>query len=341
MYLSPFDTDSNPVSYQSLRTPVEANLADNKKVCLGGFSGSSSNYAMYKSNCFDLMKEHCAIQWDSECDQYVKSTNPKEEEMFRTEIASLNAHPLSSTNSCYTTSPFFPSQHITYGINPVLINNVVVPLSCQYSDVSYQQQYARKRRDPVQMDVEQLRQPYEQTLQQQRQDQARAQQQELESLRFEQEQRENERVQQQRDELERAQRLEEQEQADRIQREEQQARFNQQQKEQELAQQQEENARFQQQQEENARLKQQQEEMVLQQQAAEALLLQQQRQEEQDRIKQEEERVSAVYPLEVPVEGNSPPVDLRNPVEQDFYSMLMNPSDCKKSACEISKLLNE
>ena len=204
MYLSPFDTESNSVSYQLLRAPVESNLSDNKKVCLGGFSGSSSSYAMYKANCFDLMKDHCSIQWDSTCDQYTKSTNPKEEEMFRTEVASLNAQPLSETNSCYSTSPFFPSQHITYGINPVLVNNVVVPLSCQHADVSYKQQYARKHQDSYQ-----LRQPYEQLLQQQSQEQARLTQQELESIRFEQEQRANELMQRKRDYFYRSQKLDE------------------------------------------------------------------------------------------------------------------------------------
>ena len=319
MYLSPFDNDSNSLLYQSFRPPVKSNLENNKKVCLGGFSGSGSDYYMYKSNCHDLMKEQCALQWDETCEQYVMSTNPKENELFRTEVALMKEpYPLSDTNSCYSTSSLFPNKITTYGINPVLVNNVVVPLSCNKSTYSHlsssnQNIYQQSKQD-VQKNMVELRQPYDDAILQQRiNDQVRLQQQE-ENNRFMKQQLENERIQKQYDDMIRLQK----EQEEMIS----QKQFNSYQNEARVKQEQEIHDRFQQEQETNARLKQEQEEMVIKQNEVEL-----------DRLKKEQTPIEQ----DVVVQNDI----LRNPpVEQDFYSLLMNPSDCKKSACDISKLID-
>lgn len=343
MYLSPFDTESSR-TYQSLRTPVDTMLDDNKKVCFGGFSGSGSNYAMYKSNCHDLMKSHCAIQWDASCDQYVKSTNPKEEEMFRNEVENQQyPHSLSDTNSCYSTAPYYPEQRITYGINPVLINNVVVPLSCEHSTfphLSVHQQYEQTRHN-IQNDMHQLLQPYNDSIQQQQNyDMARYQQQ-VENERFLRQQQENEHIQQQQDKAYR--RRKEAEEAI------EQSQLIQQQKQAIVQEQIEANARLLLQQAENEVLKQQQEEMRLRQEHEETLRLQRE-QEERDRLSRQPELTNVSdedlpqTPIDVDVEPRQHVMEqLLNhpPQEQDFYAMMMNPSECKKSACDISKLIDD
>jgi hypothetical protein len=127
-----FSSSSGYSNYQTYETtPVSE--SKNINVCLGGFSGSDSNYAMYKSNCFDLMKEHCSVEWDDKCDQYVKNTNPKEEELFKSSISQQKT-PMSMTTSCYQSiHPMIPNQHVQYGINPQYYHGVPVPVSCNNS----------------------------------------------------------------------------------------------------------------------------------------------------------------------------------------------------------------
>ena len=108
MFLS--HQDSYDMNYQSYETSSLEN--NNIQVCLGEFSGSNSNYSMLKSNCFQLMKEKCSNQWDETCDKYVKSTNPKEAELFRSSIQNMNV-PILKNNNCYETkNPYIPSQSL-------------------------------------------------------------------------------------------------------------------------------------------------------------------------------------------------------------------------------------
>jgi hypothetical protein len=143
-----FSSSSGYSNYQTYEiTPIAE--SKNVDVCLGGFSGSDSNYSMYKSNCFDLMKERCSVEWDDKCDQYVKNTNPKEEELFKSSITQQKT-PMSMTTSCYQSiNPMIPNQRVQYGINPQYYHGIPVPVSC-YNSTSQVQSLVTKVDEPNQ-----------------------------------------------------------------------------------------------------------------------------------------------------------------------------------------------
>ena len=55
---------------------------ENLLVCEGKYSGSDSNYYTYKSNCYPMMSERCAENWDESCDLYLNNANGQEARLF-------------------------------------------------------------------------------------------------------------------------------------------------------------------------------------------------------------------------------------------------------------------
>ena len=106
----------------------------NIDVCIGGYSGSDSNYAMHKSNCFDLMVSTCSVQWSDKCDLYVSQCNPQQASLFQQAVKPPSV-PLSSRNTCRLTTPsHIPTQRIVMGMNSfVTEDNTTVPTSCYQS----------------------------------------------------------------------------------------------------------------------------------------------------------------------------------------------------------------
>ena len=86
MYL--VTSSSSERSYVNQDQPTK-NVSQQLEVCLGGFSGSNSNYSTYKSNCFSVMKERCSQEWDSSCSTYIQNSNYGEAQLF---LQSVN-HP--------------------------------------------------------------------------------------------------------------------------------------------------------------------------------------------------------------------------------------------------------
>jgi hypothetical protein len=100
MFLAHTDSSSESL-YGSYSVETSPSVPKEQiKVCKGDFSGSSSNYSMYKSNCFSLMVDKCSNKWDTECDQYVKSTNPQQETLFRSMVSNKNIPASSTVSSC-------------------------------------------------------------------------------------------------------------------------------------------------------------------------------------------------------------------------------------------------
>jgi hypothetical protein len=79
MYLSTHGTGERNYMFQDT---VDDDIQDNVRVCAGTFSGSNSNYFPYKSNCFSLMTDRCAKQWDESCSLYVNDINDQEARIF-------------------------------------------------------------------------------------------------------------------------------------------------------------------------------------------------------------------------------------------------------------------
>ena len=119
-------------SYNSHINPDDS--VKNIDVCLGGYSGSDSNYAMHKANCFDLMVSTCSVQWSDKCDVYVSQSNPQQASLFQ-QAVKPHSIPLSSHNTCrLTTSSHIPTQRIVMGMNSfVLEDNTTMPTSCYQS----------------------------------------------------------------------------------------------------------------------------------------------------------------------------------------------------------------
>ena len=126
-----FMASSSSGTYQS-----QPDLDETKKnigICIGTYSGSDSNYAMHKANCFDLMVSTCSVQWNESCDLYVAQSNPPQAALFRQ--ATKQGIPLSSRNSCRLTSqPNVPTERIVMGMNSFLTeDDTTMPTSCYQS----------------------------------------------------------------------------------------------------------------------------------------------------------------------------------------------------------------
>ena len=130
MFLAHTDSSSESLygSYSVESTPPAS--TEQLQVCKGEFSGSSSNYSMYKSNCFSLMVDKCAKTWNAECDQYVNSTNPQQENLFRSMVSNKNIPATSSVSSCVEKVNPVNQSVQTYGAFTRVQNGISYPVSC-------------------------------------------------------------------------------------------------------------------------------------------------------------------------------------------------------------------
>ena len=129
MFLS---TVSNHTSnYHS--TEIVDEEKHNIDICTGLFSGSGSNYSMYKSNCFDLMVNKCSVQIDDQCKKYMNQLNQKEYEMF-TNTITKNKIPMSYDNCKIVSHPYLPNEIMVMGMNSYQsVDNTYFPTSCNKS----------------------------------------------------------------------------------------------------------------------------------------------------------------------------------------------------------------
>lgn len=133
MFLS---SSSSVVKENYHAPPIGDEEQQNMSVCIGTFSGASSSYNMYKSNCFDLMVNSCSTKWTPECDAYIaNSSNTKQTELFLNTVASYGKQPVSSTNSCNVSGHSHnANQRIVMGMNTFQTDDeTYVPLSCYQS----------------------------------------------------------------------------------------------------------------------------------------------------------------------------------------------------------------
>jgi hypothetical protein len=143
MYLSPYkhSDDSDQGTYFSYR-PSD-NRAKNIKTCLpGGFSGSGSEYEMYKNNCLDLMADQCKDEWGKECDLYVSNLDNKQAQLFNEMVnyRQQGSSEFSRRHSCHQVSGIVNGQVDVRGINPTRsgdsnYNQITHPRSCPPSSV--------------------------------------------------------------------------------------------------------------------------------------------------------------------------------------------------------------
>ena len=137
MYLSPYKSNESDEGTYFSYVPSN-NRANNIRTCLpGGFSGSGSEYEMYKTNCLDLMAEQCTDQWGKECDLYVSNLDQKQSQLFKEMVDyRKNARSdYSKRNSCHRMSGIANGQVEVRGINPSVsgdmsYNKISHPQAC-------------------------------------------------------------------------------------------------------------------------------------------------------------------------------------------------------------------